>query len=96
MTYKEISKLTDELHGKDPYIVVKILIVAAVDDNLTTSDYSDKEYEKVCQRIFDFVHEKGFEVDIDELVYQIEGFIEAGDFDEPSRECIEKAYEYMA
>lgn len=96
MTYKEISKLTDELHGKDPYIVVKILIVAAVDDNLTTSDYNDKEYEKTCQRLFDFAHEKGFEVDFDELVCQIENLIEDGDFDEPSWECIEQAYEYMA
>ena len=60
MTYKEISKLIDELHGKDPYIVAKILIVAAVDDNLTTSDYNDKEYEKTCQRLFDFAQEKVF------------------------------------
>ena len=99
MTYKEISKLIDELHGKDPYIVLKINIVAAVDDNIDTSDYREIDYERACRCIFEFVHsiycEETTLVDVDELACRIARLIEDGEFEEPTWECIERAYEGM-
>jgi len=100
MTYKEISKLIDDIHKEDIYIVLKINIVAAVDDNLDTSDYRDVDYERACRCIFEFVNEiyrkTGELIDVDDLVFRVEELIEDGDFEEPTWECVEQAYEGMA